>query len=342
MVTRGRRAGPAVADRVAAAPAPGGQRRQGRAPHGAADQGLGPGVPRRPAVPARLGLARPPQARGTSPASPAGSGRSRGSATCSTSTGAAVTAGRTSATAEDPGAQGAAAERRRPDGEAAASRRAPRPATDPPLRGTLRPCSATDPASRSSSWTSRTTSPIPTGSLSVRGGADIVPIVNREIALARNNGAIVAYTPGLAPGAHAALRRRTAASGRHTASRDTWGAALHPDLEVPDDAPRHPQGRQRRGRLLRLHDAGPGDRARRSRPTLERAPARRRRDRRRGRGPGHRLLRQGDRRGRRPARLRHHGAHGRGRGRRPAAGRRRAGPGEMRDAGVLLHSTRMR
>ena len=63
MVTRERRAGPAVADRMAAPPAPRRECRQGRPPHRAADQGLGPGVPRRPAVPARLGLARPAQAR---------------------------------------------------------------------------------------------------------------------------------------------------------------------------------------------------------------------------------------------------------------------------------------
>ena len=52
-----RRAGPALADRVAAAPAPRRERRQGRPAHRAADQGLGPGVPRRPPVPAGLGVA---------------------------------------------------------------------------------------------------------------------------------------------------------------------------------------------------------------------------------------------------------------------------------------------
>ena len=39
------------------------QRRQGRPAHRAADQGLGPGVSRRPPVPAGLGVARAPQAR---------------------------------------------------------------------------------------------------------------------------------------------------------------------------------------------------------------------------------------------------------------------------------------
>ena len=79
-----RRARPALADRVAAAPAPGRERRQGRAPHGAADQGLGTGVPRRPAVPARLGVAASAASWAPSRASRAGSGPSRASATCST------------------------------------------------------------------------------------------------------------------------------------------------------------------------------------------------------------------------------------------------------------------
>ena len=58
-----RRARSAVTDRVAAASAPGYQRGQGRAAHGAADQGLGARVPRRPAVPAGLGQSRPAKAR---------------------------------------------------------------------------------------------------------------------------------------------------------------------------------------------------------------------------------------------------------------------------------------
>ena len=52
-----------LADGVAAPPAPRGERRQGRPAHGAADQGLGTRVPRRPPVPAGLGLEGPAQAR---------------------------------------------------------------------------------------------------------------------------------------------------------------------------------------------------------------------------------------------------------------------------------------
>jgi nicotinamidase/pyrazinamidase len=76
----------------------------------------------------------------------------------------------------------------------------------------------------------------PTGSLSVRGGADIVPIVNREAALARANGTLVAYSQDW----HPEHTPHFAADGGvwpvHCV-RDTWGAALHPALEVPVDAP---------------------------------------------------------------------------------------------------------
>ena len=81
----GRRAGPALAHRVAAPPASRRKRRQGRPPHRAPDQGLGPRVPRRPPVPARLGSRASAASSARSRASRAGSGRSRASATCSTS-----------------------------------------------------------------------------------------------------------------------------------------------------------------------------------------------------------------------------------------------------------------
>jgi len=75
----------------------------------------------------------------------------------------------------------------------------------------------------------------PAGSLSVRGGADIIPIVNREASLARANGALVAYSQDW----HPEHTPHFAADGGvwpvHCV-RDTWGAALHPALDVPDDA----------------------------------------------------------------------------------------------------------
>ena len=52
------------------AAAPGHERGQGRAAHGAADQGVGTGIPRRPAVPAGVGQPGPPQAGRRARASP--------------------------------------------------------------------------------------------------------------------------------------------------------------------------------------------------------------------------------------------------------------------------------
>jgi len=75
----------------------------------------------------------------------------------------------------------------------------------------------------------------PAGSLSVRGGADVIPTVNREASLARANGALVAYSQDW----HPEHTPHFAADGGvwpvHCV-RDTWGAALHPALDVPDDA----------------------------------------------------------------------------------------------------------
>ena len=75
----------------------------------------------------------------------------------------------------------------------------------------------------------------PAGSLSVRGGADIVPIVNREASLARANGALVAYSQDWHPEHTPHFAADGGAWPVHCV-RDTWGAALHPALEVPADA----------------------------------------------------------------------------------------------------------
>ncbi|MHB8892275.1 MAG: isochorismatase family protein [Candidatus Limnocylindrales bacterium] len=76
----------------------------------------------------------------------------------------------------------------------------------------------------------------PAGSLSVRGGEDIIPIVNRQTALARANGALVAFSQDW----HPEHTPHFAADGGiwpvHCV-RDTWGAGLHPALDVPEDAP---------------------------------------------------------------------------------------------------------
>jgi nicotinamidase/pyrazinamidase len=76
----------------------------------------------------------------------------------------------------------------------------------------------------------------PAGSLSVRGGADIVPIVNREASLARANGALVAYSQDWHPEHTPHFAADGGAWPVHCV-RDTWGAALHPTLDVPAGAP---------------------------------------------------------------------------------------------------------
>jgi len=76
----------------------------------------------------------------------------------------------------------------------------------------------------------------PVGSLSVRGGADIVPIVNREAALARANGALVVYSQDWHPEHTPHFAADGGAWPVHCV-RNTWGAALHPALEVQADAP---------------------------------------------------------------------------------------------------------
>jgi nicotinamidase/pyrazinamidase len=81
----------------------------------------------------------------------------------------------------------------------------------------------------------------PAGSLSVAGGDAIVATVNREIEMARNNGALVVATQDW----HPQLTPHFAKDGGiwpvHCVA-GTWGAALHPDLALPDDAPRIHKG----------------------------------------------------------------------------------------------------
>jgi nicotinamidase/pyrazinamidase len=71
----------------------------------------------------------------------------------------------------------------------------------------------------------------PSGSLSVRGGADIVPRLNAEIRQALEAGATVIYTQDW----HSPSTPHFAKDGGiwpvHCVT-DTWGAAFHPDLVV--------------------------------------------------------------------------------------------------------------
>lgn len=71
----------------------------------------------------------------------------------------------------------------------------------------------------------------PAGSLAVRGGHDIVPIVNEEIAAAVAAGAPVFYTQDWHPEATPHFEKDGGVWPVHCVG-GTWGAELHPDLIV--------------------------------------------------------------------------------------------------------------
>jgi nicotinamidase/pyrazinamidase len=75
----------------------------------------------------------------------------------------------------------------------------------------------------------------PAGGLSVAGGEAVIPIINREASLARSNGALVVYTQDWHP-EHTPHFAKDGGIWPDHCIRDTWGAALHPSLDVPDDA----------------------------------------------------------------------------------------------------------
>jgi len=71
----------------------------------------------------------------------------------------------------------------------------------------------------------------PSGSLSVRGGADIVPRLNAEIQRALEAGATVIYTQDWHPPSTPHFAKDGGIWPVHCVT-DTWGAAFHPDLVV--------------------------------------------------------------------------------------------------------------
>lgn len=81
----------------------------------------------------------------------------------------------------------------------------------------------------------------PAGSLSVAGGADIVPTVDREVATARAAGAIVVATQDWHPETTPHFAKDGGIWPVHCVA-DTWGAELHPALLLPDDVPRVRKG----------------------------------------------------------------------------------------------------
>jgi nicotinamidase/pyrazinamidase len=81
----------------------------------------------------------------------------------------------------------------------------------------------------------------PAGGLSVAGGEAVIPAINDEIEMARASGAMVVATQDWHPASTPHFAKDGGVWPVHCVA-DTWGAALHPDLAVPDDAPRVRKG----------------------------------------------------------------------------------------------------
>jgi len=81
----------------------------------------------------------------------------------------------------------------------------------------------------------------PAGSLSVNGGDAVVPVINREIEMATSAGALVVATQDWHPDSTPHFAKDGGIWPVHCVG-DTWGARLHPDLALPDDAPRVHKG----------------------------------------------------------------------------------------------------
>ena len=81
----------------------------------------------------------------------------------------------------------------------------------------------------------------PAGGLSVVGGDLIIPTINREIAMAINAGALVVATQDWHPASTPHFAKDGGIWPVHCVA-DTWGAALHPALTVPDRATRVRKG----------------------------------------------------------------------------------------------------
>jgi nicotinamidase/pyrazinamidase len=83
----------------------------------------------------------------------------------------------------------------------------------------------------------------PNGSLSVHGGANLVPIINGEIVMARAAGATVVFTQDWHPESTPHFAKDGGLWPVHCVA-DTWGAELHPDVdpEAAAGAPRVRKG----------------------------------------------------------------------------------------------------
>ena len=76
----------------------------------------------------------------------------------------------------------------------------------------------------------------PAGSLYVKGGEGVVPVINAEIAKAREAGALIVLTQDWHPEHTPHFAQDGGIWPVHCVA-GTWGAAFHPTLEVPEGAP---------------------------------------------------------------------------------------------------------
>ena len=79
------------------------------------------------------------------------------------------------------------------------------------------------------------------GSLSVAGGGAIIPTINAEIAQADEGGGVTVFTQDWHPESTPHFAKDGGIWPVHCVA-ETWGAQLHPDLAVPDDALRIRKG----------------------------------------------------------------------------------------------------
>jgi nicotinamidase/pyrazinamidase len=81
----------------------------------------------------------------------------------------------------------------------------------------------------------------PAGSLSVKGGADIIPTINSEVAAASAAGATVVFTQDWHPESTPHFAKDGGIWPVHCVG-GTWGAELHPEVVAPDEAVRLRKG----------------------------------------------------------------------------------------------------
>ena len=75
----------------------------------------------------------------------------------------------------------------------------------------------------------------PVGSLYVRGAEEIIPVVNGEVGSATDAGALIVYTQDWHPESTPHFEKDGGIWPVHCV-RETWGAELHPDLEVAGES----------------------------------------------------------------------------------------------------------